>query len=61
VGVHRQLPRHWMAQIAEDRPGGFQAVADGAEELPALEARFGGDESRFSHGDSGRGKMLLLF
>jgi hypothetical protein len=51
-----------MAQIAEDRPGGFQAVADGAEELPALEAGFAGAyESRFSHRDSGRGKMLLLF
>jgi hypothetical protein len=62
VGVHRQLPWHWMAQIAEDRPGGFQTMADGAKELPALKARFAaGNESRFSHGDSARGKMLLLF
>jgi hypothetical protein len=51
-----------MAQVAEDRPGGFQAMADSTEELPALKAGFaGGYESRFSHGDSGRGKMLLLF
>jgi hypothetical protein len=51
-----------MAQIAEGRPGGFQAMADGAKELAALEARFAvGYKSRFSHGDSGRGKMLLLF
>jgi hypothetical protein len=51
-----------MAKIAEDRAGILQAMADGAEKLAALEAGFaGGNRSRFSHGDSGRGKMLLLF
>jgi hypothetical protein len=51
-----------MAQIAEDGPGMLQTVADGAEELAALEAGFAGrNKLRFSHGDSRRGKMLLLF
>lgn len=51
-----------MAQVAKDRPGGFQAVANGAKELSALKAGFAaGYESRFSHGNSRRGEMLLLF
>jgi hypothetical protein len=60
--MHWQLARNRMAQIAEDRPGILQAVADGAEELPALQAGFAvWNRLHFSHGDSDRGKMLLLF
>jgi hypothetical protein len=37
-------------------------MADSAEELAALKAGFAGrNKLRFSHGDSLRGKMLLLF
>jgi hypothetical protein len=62
VRMHGQLARNRMAQIAEDRPGTLQAVADGAEELPALQARFAvWNRFHFSHGDSERGNMLLLF
>jgi len=35
--MHRQLARDGMAQVGEDRPGMLQAMADGTEELPALE------------------------
>jgi len=62
VRVHRQLARDRMAQIAEDRAGMLQTMADGTEELSALEAGFpAGTKLFFSHGDSGRGKMLPLF
>ena len=62
VRVHRQLARDRMSQIAEDRPGMLQAMADRAEELAALEAGFAiWNELRTRHGNSLRGKMLLLF
>jgi hypothetical protein len=51
-----------VAQIAKDRAGMLQAMADRAEKLTALKAGFAmRNELRFRHGDSGRGKMLLLF
>jgi hypothetical protein len=51
-----------MPQIAEDRPGMLQAMADRAKELAALKAGFaGGNRLRFSHEDTWRGTMLLLF
>jgi len=60
--VHRQLARHRVTQIGEDRAGMLQATADGPEELAALKAGFAGRNTlRFRHGDSRRGKMLLLF
>jgi hypothetical protein len=62
VGVLGQLPRYRMAQIAENRAGMLLAMADGAEELATLKSGFaGGNRLRFSHGNSLRGKMLLLF
>jgi hypothetical protein len=36
--MHRQLARDGMAQVAEDRPGMLQAMADGTKELAALKA-----------------------
>ena len=39
--TRQQLAGDRMAEIAEDRPGMLQAMADGAVELAALEARFG--------------------
>jgi hypothetical protein len=51
-----------MTQIGEYGPGMLQPLADGAEKLPALEARFASVKRlRFSHGSAARGKMLLLF
>jgi len=38
VRMHRQLARDGMAQVAEDRAGMLQAMADGAKELAALKA-----------------------
>ena len=62
VGVHGQLPRHRMAQIAENRAGMLQTMADSAEELATLKSGFAdGNRLRFSHEDSWRGKRLLLF
>ena len=51
-----------MTQFAEDRAGMFETVADGPEELAALKAGFTAwNKLRFTHGDSLRRKMLLLF
>jgi hypothetical protein len=51
-----------MTQVAEDRPGMLKAMSNGTEELAALEAGFAiWNELRTRHGNSLRGKMLLLF